>query len=59
MDFDVVRWEVVSFIKESRSDSMGEECFGIRYLLWGYAERDGSHVYHFMTLHAGETEVKT
>ena len=29
------------------------------YFLWGYAERDGSHVYHFMTLHAGETEVKT
>ena len=31
----------------------------IRYLLWGHAERDGSHVYHFVALHAWEAEMET
>ena len=30
----------------------------IRYLLWGHAERDGSHVHHFVALHAREAEVE-
>ena len=34
-------------------------CVVIRYLLWGHAERDGSHVYHFVALHAWEAEMET